>query len=58
MKLPFGGTLLGLNLYTRLLISAMALFLLFSAGKDAGVEGLRGGNHRHQLLLVPLHNFV
>ena len=25
MKLPFGGTLLGMNLYTRLFISAMAL---------------------------------
>lgn len=26
MKLPFGGTLLGISFYTRLLISAMALF--------------------------------
>ena len=29
MKLPFGGTLLGMNLYTRLFISAMALLAYF-----------------------------
>ena len=29
MKLPFGGTLLGINIYTRLLISAMALLAYF-----------------------------
>ncbi|HJC25690.1 MAG TPA: hypothetical protein H9761_18675 [Candidatus Eisenbergiella merdavium] len=29
MKLPFGGTLLGMNLYTRLLISAAALLSYF-----------------------------
>ncbi len=56
MKLPFGGTLLGMNFYTRLIISAMALlFLLFPEGEDAGLDSFCGRNYRCQLLLVS-HN--
>ena len=35
-----------------------AFFLFFPAGKDARLDGLRGGGHRRQLLLVSVHDPV
>ena len=52
MKLPFGGTLLGISFYTRLVISAMALLsYYFLKGKMPASAGAR---RRFYIIILPI----